>query len=37
MVDNTTLDDDGIVYTCTGNGAPDNFTSNVTLSVVGGM
>ena len=37
MVDNTTLDDNGIVYTCTSYGAPDNFTSNVTLSVVGSM
>ena len=37
MVDNTTLDDNGIVYTCTTSGAPDDFTSNVTLSVVGGM
>ena len=37
MVDNTVLDDNGIVYTCTTSGAPDNFTSNVTLSVVGGM
>ena len=37
MVDNTTLDDSGIVYTCTTAGASDNFTSNVTLSVVGGM
>ena len=37
MVDNTTLDDNGIVYTCTGNGAANDFTSNVTLSVVGGM
>ena len=37
MVDNATLDDNGIVYTCTANGAPDDFTSNVTLSVVGGM
>ena len=36
MVDSTTLDDNGIVYTCTTDGAPDNFTSNVTLSVVGG-
>ena len=38
MVDNTTMNDNGIVYTCTSNGASDNFTSNVTLSgVVGGM
>ena len=37
MVDNTTLDDNGIVYTCTTSGAPDDLTSNVTLSVVGGM
>ena len=37
MVDNTTLDDNGIVYTCTVDGAPDNFTSNVTLNVTGGM
>ena len=36
MVDNTTLDDDDIVYTCTAAGAPDNFTSNVTLNVTGG-
>ena len=37
MVDNTTLDDNGAVYTCTSDGAPDDFTSNVTLNVVGGM
>ena len=37
MVDNTTLDDNGIVYTCSADGAPDNFTSNVTLNVTGGM
>ena len=36
MVDATTLDDNGIVYTCTADGAPDNFTSNVTLNVTGG-
>ena len=36
MVDNTTLDDNGIVYTCTSYGAPDDFTSNVTLHVIGG-
>ena len=35
MVDDTTLDDDGTVYSCTGSGAPDNFTSNVTLNVEG--
>ena len=37
MVDNTILDDDGTVYSCTVNGAPDDFTTNVTLNVVGGM
>ena len=36
MVDDTTLDDDGTVYSCTGSGAPDDFTTNVTLNVVGG-
>ena len=36
MVDSTTLDDNGIVYTCTAEGAPDDFTSNVTLNVTGG-
>ena len=36
MVDNTTLNDNGIVYTCTAVGAPDNFTSDVTLNVTGG-
>ena len=36
MVDNTTLDDNGIVYTCTSDGAPDDFTTNVTLNVVAG-
>ena len=36
MVDNTTLRDNGIVYTCTTDGAPDNFTSNVILNVTGG-
>ena len=37
LVDNTTLDDDGTVYSCTTYGAPDDFISNVTLNVVGGM
>ena len=37
MVDDTTLGDNGAVYSCTTNGAPDNFTSNVTLIVEGGM
>ena len=37
MVDSTTLDDNGIVYTCTAADAPDNFTSNVTLIVTGGV
>ena len=37
MVDNTSLADNGTVYTCTANGAPADFTSNVTLNVVGGM
>ena len=37
MVDNTIMDDNGVVYTCTGDGAPDNFTSNVTLNVMEGM
>ena len=36
MVDNTTLSDNGIVYTCTADNAPDNFTSNVILNVTGG-
>ena len=36
MIDNTSLDDNGIVYTCTVDGAPDNFISNVTLNVAGG-
>ena len=36
-VDNTTLNDNGAVYTCTSDSAPDDFTSNVTLNVVGGM
>ena len=35
MVDNTTLSDNGIIYTCTADDAPDNFTSNVTLNVTG--
>ena len=35
-VDNTTLADNGTVYSCTADDAPDNFTSNVTLNVVGG-
>ena len=35
MIDNTTLDDDGAVYYCTADGAPDDFTSNVTLNVAG--
>ena len=37
MVDNTTLDDNGIIYTCTADDASDNFTSNVTLNVTGGI
>ena len=37
MVDNTTLDDDGTVYTCTAAGAFDNFTSSVVLNISGGM
>ena len=37
MVDDTTLDDNDAVYSCTTSGAPDNFTSNVTLNVEGGM
>ena len=37
MVDDITLDDDGAVYSCTGDNAPDDFTTNVTLNVVGGM
>ena len=37
MVDNTMMGDNGVVYTCTADGAPDDFTSNVTLNVVGGM
>ena len=37
MVNDTTLDDDGAVYSCTIDGAPDDFISNVTLNVVGGM
>ena len=37
MVDSTTLDDNGIAYTCTADGAPDDFTSNVTLNVTGGV
>ena len=36
MVDSTTLDDNGAVYTCTSNGAPADFASNVTLNVVRG-
>ena len=37
MVDNTTLDDDGAVYSCIAYGASDDFTTNVTLNVVRGM
>ena len=37
MIDNTTLNDNGTVYTCTAVDAPDNFTSNVTLNVTGGV
>ena len=36
MVDNTTLDDNGTVYTCTIDGASDDFISNIILNVVGG-
>ena len=35
MVDTITLNDNGVVYTCTLDGAPDNFTSNVILNVTG--
>ena len=35
MVDSTTLSDNGIIYTCTADDTPDNFTSNVTLNVTG--
>ena len=35
-VDDTTLDDDGAVYTCTADGAPGNFNSSVMLNVTGG-
>ena len=37
MVDDTTLDDNGTVYSCTTSGAPDDFISNVTLNVMGGI
>ena len=37
MVTNTTLDDNGTVYTCTATGAPDNFTSSVVLNIAGGI
>ena len=36
MVHNTTLDDIDAVYTCTADGAPGDFTSNVTLNIVEG-
>ena len=35
-VDNTTLNDNDAVYTCTTNGAPGNFNTSVILSVTGG-
>ena len=37
MVNDTTLDDICTVYSCTADDAPDDFISNVTLNVVGGM
>ena len=37
MVDNTTLDDDGTVYTCTSEGAPNDFISTAILNVTGGI
>ena len=37
MVDSTTVEHNGAVYTCTTDGAPDNFTTNVILNVVRGM
>ena len=36
MVDNTTLDDDGTVYTCTSEGAPKDFVRTAILNVTGG-
>ena len=36
MVNDTTLDDNGTVYTCTVDGAPPEFVSSVVLNVVGG-
>ena len=33
MVDNSTLDDDGTVYTCTSEGAPEDFVSITILNV----
>ena len=35
-VDDTKLNDNGAVYTCTTNGAPDNFNTSVILNVTGG-
>ena len=35
VVVNVTLDDDGIVYTCTTSGAPSNFVSSLTLNITG--
>ena len=37
MVDNTTLDDDGTVYTCTSEGAPNDFVSTAILNVTEGI
>ena len=34
IVDNVTLDDNNTVYSCTTDGAPDEFISNVTLNVL---
>ena len=36
MVDSTSLDDDGTVYSCTSNGSPADFTTSAVLDVVEG-
>ena len=35
VVNNVSLDDNGIVYTCDAAGAPPNFESSLTLSITG--
>ena len=37
MVNRTSFGDNGTTYTCTADGAPDDFVTTVTLNIVGGL